>query len=185
MDERKDFTSEKSALRRKLIQKRAQIYSRAALESAATNNILPLIDGSVMLYAAIGSELSTELLFSELKRKKADIYLPYTSGVDIIPLKADKLESPNKLGNLSRDCYAGFDINSAVIPSICVVPLVGINPRGFRLGYGKGCYDRFFASFPHIRKIGLAFDCQRVEFKEQSHDIPLDCCVTESGVIYF
>lgn len=63
-----------------------------------------------------------------------------------------------------------------------LMPLVGFDRRGYRLGMGGGFYDRTFAidakqSRPHL--IGIAHECQRVEeVPTDPWDIPLDCIVT-------
>jgi len=71
----------------------------------------------------------------------------------------------------------------AVEPALLILPCVGFDRRGFRLGYGGGFYDRTLA----VRKvptIGLAYDrCELDDFKPQPHDRPLDLIVTESRVI--
>lgn len=65
-----------------------------------------------------------------------------------------------------------------------LIPCVGIDRDGYRLGAGKGFYDRTIAVTPKPwpRLIGICFDhsLQPERFAE-SHDLRLDACVTESG----
>lgn len=57
--------------------------------------------------------------------------------------------------------------------------------RGFRLGHGKGYFDRFLADKTFFT-IGLAFERQLVEsFPAEPHDVPLRMIVTESSVYRF
>ena len=64
-----------------------------------------------------------------------------------------------------------------------LVPGLGFDKKGNRMGYGKGFYDRYFARFPSCRKIGAAFETQLMEkIPSQSHDIVMDFVVTEKGV---
>ena len=73
-----------------------------------------------------------------------------------------------------------------------LVPLVGFDGAGNRLGMGAGYYDRTFA-FRHARRhwrgprlIGVAYDCQEVDaIDDRAWDVPLDGVVTESGVRMF
>jgi 5-formyltetrahydrofolate cyclo-ligase len=72
---------------------------------------------------------------------------------------------------------------------LVLVPLVGFDARGHRLGMGAGLYDRHFAFLRQRRAwrrpllIGLAFGAQKVaRLAEEAHDVQLDGVVTEHGV---
>lgn len=72
---------------------------------------------------------------------------------------------------------------------LVIVPLVGFDARGHRLGMGAGFYDRHFAFLRHRRAwhrpllVGVAFEVQRIErFTESPHDVPLFGVVTERGI---
>ena len=61
---------------------------------------------------------------------------------------------------------------------LALVPGLGFDARGGRVGRGKGHYDRLLAGFTGL-KIGVAFDCQIVpEIPREPHDIALDAVVT-------
>jgi 5-formyltetrahydrofolate cyclo-ligase len=70
---------------------------------------------------------------------------------------------------------------------IIFVPLLAVDKRGYRAGYGKGYYDRFMA--------GCRSDCTRIGFSyfepldtlEDTHefDVPLNLCVTPTAVYVF
>lgn len=70
---------------------------------------------------------------------------------------------------------------AAVFPDLLVVPLVGFDERGYRLGYGGGFYDRTIAAMPaRPRTIGVGFEFGRLEtIYPQPHDIPLETIITE------
>jgi 5-formyltetrahydrofolate cyclo-ligase len=72
----------------------------------------------------------------------------------------------------------------AVIPDLLLVPLLGFDEAGYRLGYGGGYFDRTLAAWPQRpRTIGVGFEIGRMEtIRPQPHDIPLDLIVTEAGV---
>lgn len=64
-----------------------------------------------------------------------------------------------------------------------LVPGVGFDLKGYRIGYGKGYYDRYLAGSAAWR-LGLAFDAQIVPaLPVGSHDCPMDCVVTETRLI--
>ncbi|MCV2877145.1 5-formyltetrahydrofolate cyclo-ligase [Rhodobacteraceae bacterium XHP0102] len=76
---------------------------------------------------------------------------------------------------------------AAVSPDILIVPLVGFDPHGQRLGYGGGFYDRSLAQLraanPRLRAIGLAYEAQRLpHLPTEATDQPLDLVVTEAAI---
>lgn len=62
---------------------------------------------------------------------------------------------------------------------LCLVPALCYDWRGFRLGYGKGYYDRFLAGFGgHM--VGLCYsDCVRRKLPHGRFDRPVELLVTE------
>lgn len=68
-----------------------------------------------------------------------------------------------------------------------VVPLLAFDKSGYRVGYGKGYYDKFIASIDHdIQKIGLSFFPPVDQISDiDSLDIPLDFCITPNKIIKF
>ena len=73
-------------------------------------------------------------------------------------------------------------------PELLIVPLVGFDMQGFRLGYGGGYYDR---SLELLRKkkptlaVGYAYSGQMGEVPVEITDQRLDAMVTELGVTRF
>ncbi|MBX3616774.1 5-formyltetrahydrofolate cyclo-ligase [Nitrosomonas sp.] len=65
-----------------------------------------------------------------------------------------------------------------------IVPMVGFDPQGYRLGYGSGYYDRTLATYEHQPlTIGIAFELQRLpDIYPQAHDISMHYIVTEAGI---
>ncbi|MEW9808019.1 5-formyltetrahydrofolate cyclo-ligase [Mesorhizobium sp. ZMM04-5] len=67
-----------------------------------------------------------------------------------------------------------------VIPDVVVAPLVGVDDRRFRLGYGGGFFDRTLASLPtKPLVVGVGYASQHIAtIYPQPHDIPMDEVVT-------
>ena len=65
-----------------------------------------------------------------------------------------------------------------------VIPMIGFDKQGFRLGYGSGYFDRtLVAIMPRPLAIGVAFEILRVDtLHPQPHDVPMDFIVTEAGI---
>lgn len=68
---------------------------------------------------------------------------------------------------------------------VALVPLLAVDREGFRLGYGGGFYDRYFAAHPQILRVGLCYEGQIGNFPHDERDVPLDLIVTERGIRYF
>ena len=69
----------------------------------------------------------------------------------------------------------------AIRPTALLVPLLGFDTAGYRLGYGGGYFDRTLAQLDTVA-IGVGFELGRVPSTwPQSHDRPMQWIVTEAG----
>ncbi|CUT17170.1 MULTISPECIES: 5-formyltetrahydrofolate cyclo-ligase [Candidatus Ichthyocystis] len=67
-----------------------------------------------------------------------------------------------------------------------VVPMLGWTRSGYRVGYGKGCFDRFFSTHANenIFKVGVSYSSLAIDKNfEEDHDLPMNIIVTEKDVI--
>ena len=73
-----------------------------------------------------------------------------------------------------------------VHPSLLLVPLLGFDDAGYRLGYGGGYYDRTLAAMsPRPFTVGIGFGLGWLKtIYPQPHDIPMDVVLTEAGVFH-
>jgi 5,10-methenyltetrahydrofolate synthetase len=71
-------------------------------------------------------------------------------------------------------------------PTLLLVPCVGYGPKGLRLGYGGGFYDRTLATLsPRPYTVGLAYANGFVPWLEpEAHDVPLDAVLTDEGPVW-
>jgi len=65
-----------------------------------------------------------------------------------------------------------------------LIPGLGFNKKGHRLGKGRGFYDKALEGYKGL-KVGVCFDCQVVDadLPEEGHDIRVDVLVTEKEII--
>jgi len=72
------------------------------------------------------------------------------------------------------------------VPDICLVPLVGWDTAGYRLGNGGGYFDRTLAALsPRPLTIGIGLQqAQLATIFPQPHDIPMTVIITEAGRVF-
>ena len=68
-----------------------------------------------------------------------------------------------------------------------IIPLLAFGPEGYRIGYGKGYYDKFLVTLDEdVMKIGLSFFPPVEEITDiDDWDIPLDICITPDAIYQF
>ena len=68
---------------------------------------------------------------------------------------------------------------------LVLVPLLAFDRQGYRVGYGKGFYDRFLENI-NAQKIGLSLSPAISKIDDvNEHDISLDFCITPTEIIKF
>lgn len=67
-----------------------------------------------------------------------------------------------------------------LVPTVLLIPLVGFDDQGYRLGYGGGFYDRTLAALmSRPRTIGIGYAAGRLDsIHPQPHDFKLDALLT-------
>jgi 5-formyltetrahydrofolate cyclo-ligase len=71
---------------------------------------------------------------------------------------------------------------AVVMPELLVVPCVGFNAHGYRLGYGGGYYDRTLAKERAPRTLGVAYAMCEAVFAVSEHDVRMSMVMTEGSV---
>ena len=142
---------------------------------------------AVMLYLSMRSEVETDALLEKLLDAGKHVCAPVvdTDQNRLIPRRIQAAETA-----LVRHRYGMLEPNRTcpIFPisqlQLIVVPGIAFDCKGYRLGYGKGFYDRFLASCPHAIPIGLAYQIQVVENTfPHVWDVPVKHIFTETGRI--
>ncbi len=69
--------------------------------------------------------------------------------------------------------------------AVVLVPGVVFDPAGGRYGYGKGCYDRYFARFPGLFRVGIAYENQmEAHLPQLDTDVRMHEVITERLVYH-
>lgn len=157
---------------------------RAELQSAAVARLLDVLGNGIWAsYLAIGSEIDPAEMASRAPSGQPIAY----------PWFADRHATMIfRLGNavFTRGPFgiSQPDVSQPVIsPDWIIMPLVGVDIQGNRIGQGAGHYDRVLASLrlqKNVRTIGLAWDVQLIDSIESDPwDQPLDLIVTPGRTI--
>ena len=109
----------------------------------------------------------------------------FTSGeMEHIAFTAETRFTENKWGITEPD--DGESVDAAEI-DLVLMPLLCIDERGYRIGYGKGFYDKFLSRCrPNCEKIGLSYFLPVATIADASaHDVRLDRCITPEKTFSF
>lgn len=167
---------EKSVLRKQIIEKRLGFSNTKKL--AAKNHILAHLAESEHFLKAdfigIFYPAGGEIDLTELITLYPDKIFGYPKIVNdkIMYLQVDANTKLKKVGFGLHEPQFGFDITSKL--ELCLVPALGITQNHYRLGYGKGYFDKFFKLHQNIYKIGIIYEGETVDFEPKGYDIPLD-----------
>lgn len=71
-------------------------------------------------------------------------------------------------------------------PDIIIAPLLAFNADGYRIGYGKGFYDRYLSSLSNNPLvIGIGNNFMETNFTPEDFDFPMHGIITETGLRIF
>ncbi|WP_442110651.1 5-formyltetrahydrofolate cyclo-ligase [Pseudomonas sp. NUPR-001] len=146
----------------------------------------------IALYLPNDCEIDPRLLLREAQRRGKHTYLPVLNAWPKTKMAFQRIEPGEKL-RPNRFRIAEPHINLARQRPIwaldlILLPLVGFDEMGGRLGMGGGFYDRSLAYLTRRKAwkkpllLGLAHECQKVErLAQASWDVPLQGTVSDRG----
>ena len=183
---------EKAALRRQLRRQRMAISpSKRRLAQAQVVRLLkPLMrrGKNIGLYLASGSELNISAILQDAATHGCHLHTPYIEPNQrrlwFTPYPAPSHHGHHMLNILQ---YEG-DKRRIERLDIVLMPLIGIDKRGMRLGQGGGFYDTSlsFCREQQPLRIGIGFAAQQCEhIPNEAHDQALDAYVCETGITAF
>ena len=151
-----------------------------------------------------------DLIKKKYKKKKINIaiYYPAHYEINVIKLLENNyvsrnnillpiVEEDNQMKFFSWKKHQVLFVNNfgmlepiktkAIIPEIMIVPLLSFDNRKYRLGYGKGFYDKYLnkylKKFKNILSVGVAFSFQKHhKLPIDKNDVKLNYILTEKGI---
>jgi 5-formyltetrahydrofolate cyclo-ligase len=162
----------------------AGIEEKSARICSVLENVLEGID-PVMVYVSKPLEVNTRHLIEYLIAGRGRIIVPVIEK-ETVNLRLSWLDDPSMLVESTFQVHEPTGHEIPARPDdvkAAIIPVLGFDRKGNRLGYGAGYYDRFLARYPHIIRIGLAFACQETPVIPcEDNDIKMDFMVTENGL---
>lgn len=184
---------EKQRLREERLAARETLseQERSVLDDCITQKLLATPEyaeaATVLTYVSVLSEVSTRMFIERALRDGKTLAAPrclpghrlefvtITSLDQLVPAPFNLLEPAEELSALTE---------SQMNDSICIVPALLVDTKGYRLGYGAGFYDRFLSTYSG-KKICLAYqqNLSKTMLPHSEFDVPVDMIITESDVL--
>lgn len=187
------ITLKKQRLREERLAAREALseQERSVLDDRITQKLLATSEyveaTTVLTYVSVLSEVSTGMFVECALRDGKTVAVPRCLPGHCLEFVAiaslDQLvPAPFNLLEPSKDLSALTE--GHMDDSICIVPALLVDTKGYRLGYGAGFYDRFLSTYSG-KKICLAYqqNLSKTELPHTAFDVPIDMVITESGVL--
>lgn len=184
---------EKQRLREERLAAREALseQERSVLDDRITQKLLATSEyaeaTTVLTYVSVSSEVSTRMFIERALRDGKTVAVPrclpghclefvaIASLEQLVAAPFNLLEPAKELPAVTEDQKNN---------SICIVPALLVDTKGYRLGYGAGFYDRFLSTYPG-KKICLAYQqsLSRTTLPHTAFDVAVDVVITESEVL--
>ena len=184
---------EKQRLREERLAAREALseQERIVLDDLITHKLLATSEyaeaTTVLTYVSVSSEVSTRMFIECALRDGKTVAVPrclpghclefvaIASLEQLVAAPFNLLEPVKELPALTEDQKNN---------SICIVPALLVDTKGYRLGYGAGFYDRFLSTYSG-KKICLAYqqNLSKTELPHTEFDVAVDMVITESDVL--
>ena len=179
--------NDKNSIRKKIKVLRRKNYSldENAPWKAAKNFFFYLNKNikSIGLYWPMLYELDTRPLIKLLLEKKIDIYLPSVSSNQ---LKFFQWKLNDSLTYNNLKFYEPKKNSKKKNLDLIIVPMLAFDKKGYRLGYGKGFYDRFFEKNKNLVYLGYAYEFQEVSYlPSECFDLRCNAIITNQSIKVF
>lgn len=186
----------KTELRRRLLDMRKNqppneaAFKSMVIQKAVAKHPAFVEAGEALLYMAANGEVSTGALLEELLLRDARILLPRCEPGKNGSMHLASIDCTSQLATgsygIQEPCPTRCEPVEDFSPDVALIPGVGFDRAGTRLGYGGGYYDRLLANpaFAETVLIGLAYDFQIIdELPRDPWDAPVHFLITESTII--
>lgn len=187
-----DVETHKKNLRLRMKRKRSETENRDVKEGLLVENCLAIIQSAltektqagmrltVFIYLSFSSEASTDKLIRILTEKGALVLAPRIEQGEMyaVPIGNDFTLSSMGIREPIGQPYEDE-------PNVVILPMLAVDTKGNRLGYGGGYYDKYLKGKTNARRIAYGYDFQVLEnVPHTTDDERVDCIVTEKRSIF-
>ena len=183
----------KQELRRTLLKMREKLPKKEFFEKSKSikNKLFEMNEFKeadyILFYVSYDNEVYTHDMIKECISYKKKIIVPISNKQN----RSLILSKLDDWSNLEPGFYGILEPRKDKIKEIpiddidlIIVPGVGFDEKGNRIGHGKGYYDNLLRNSKDAMHIGLAFEFQIVEaIPAEKHDISVDRIITEKRII--
>ncbi|WP_194715772.1 5-formyltetrahydrofolate cyclo-ligase [Noviherbaspirillum soli] len=176
--------NEKQRLRKELLAARKAMppQEKAWRDEAISRRLLDWLEAhpvrSMGVYWPHAGEPDLTPVYPELVARGVTLALPVVVKRDA-PLEFYAWRPGEALVKDAHGVMAPSGRDCPVEPELLLLPCVGFNEEGYRLGYGGGYYDRTLAAMPGVQAIGVSYAAGKQCFDSHEYDITMHLVFTE------
>lgn len=142
---------------------------------------------TILFYVSYGSEVDTHQLIQQSLSLGKTVIVPKSDTAQTSLL----LSQLKTWDDLKKGAYSILEPKQSAfkpvqpdVLELILVPGIVFDMHGYRIGHGKGYYDRLLKQIRNVPCIGLAFELQIVkQIKKEEHDERIDVIITEDRII--
>jgi len=182
-----DIVRTKQELRQLLFNKRQALPDKLRQTYAANihQHVLDFLNtkhvDQLLTYKALAFEVNTDMI---LTSQAYEIYVPRMlpeTDMQWVRVEKNTIWQEADFGVLEP--ADGEIWQPSALKTVLLCPLLGYDKQGYRLGMGKGYFDRWLDKFgQQVEVVGLGYSCQELpRVPIEPHDVPLSSIITEQG----
>ncbi len=179
---------DKKQLRKKLLLRRKELTNNYITNSS--EKIFKKLEelelfrniNNIFVYIDFNNEVATKnFILKHIKKK--NIFVPKIVNNEMKLIKISSLENLQLSNfNILEPKENNFSLEKM---DLVITPAITFDKFGYRLGYGKGYYDKYFATENFKTKIGICFEKMLQEkLPTENHDKKVDILITENNIYY-
>ena len=159
---KQELRKEIRSLKRQFSREELQAFSAEIMQRLLVH---PRLNAArtILLYHALADEVDTQEAIELFRRQGKTILLPKVIGEGEMEVRVYDGPDSLQVGAFGILEPSGKPFERLCDIDVAVIPGMGFDPSGNRLGRGKGYYDRFLVKIPQAYKLGICFAFQKVD----------------------